>query len=427
MDILLFNPPVKKVSRHSGLTLPLGLAYIAAVLIESGYSVAVVDFNIGGYNPERVETILRRETPRMVGISTHTETYPNSLRLAGIVKKFDPGTTVVFGGPHATIMHREAAGEKDVDAVVRGEGEYTILELADCLIRNRGSLSEVKGITYKQNGAIRTNPEREFIKAPDELPFPARELFPLSLYAAPGTVLLSRGGCPFNCRFCAVNNVWKSKRRYRQPAKVMQEIIHILKHIQVRSITFADDALTLDKGCVAELCSLLKESLRLKWQCATRVDLVDRELLGKMRDAGCCDIQYGIEAGSDSILESIGKRITQKQIREAVQATIDAGIDVECSFMFPHPDDSEDTIDEQIRLMKELQNRGAILHLSFTTPFPGTYYFDHGDELGIKVLAKSWDEYDAKHLMITTRHLSEDRLRFLLEKLVQEVGLQPSS
>ena len=175
-----------------------------------------------------------------------------------------------------------------------------------------------------------------------------------------------------------------------------------------------------------ELCGLLKdvkEPLQLHWRCSTRVDLVDRELLEKMYEAGCYNIQYGIEAGSQKILDSIGKKITLEQVRDAVRATLDSGIKVTCSFMFAHPLDTEETIREQMQFMKELLEMGVAETMTATTPFPGTYYYEHADELGIKILASNWDEYHGRHLMITTKYLSEEKLKSLLEELVDDVGL----
>jgi len=126
----------------------------------------------------------------------------------------------------------------------------------------------------------------------------------------------------------------------------------------------------------------------------------------------------------EKILDSIGKDINLEQVRSAVQATLSLGIEVVCSFMFPHPEDTEETIHQQIQLMKELKEKGALLLLSYTTPVPGTYYYEHKDELGIKILANSWDEYDAKHLIIATKNLSKNKLEKLLQELIQDVGMQ---
>jgi radical SAM superfamily enzyme YgiQ (UPF0313 family) len=206
----------------------------------------------------------------------------------------------------------------------------------------------------------------------------------------------------------------------------MEEIRCLIQTQQVARINFSDDSFTLDRNRVLELCRMLRENfgpMSLEWQCATRVDLVDNEILREMHLAGCCTIQYGVEAGSQEILDSIGKKIRLAQVKEAVGMTVDYFIKVICSFMFPHPDDTEQTIRAQIQLMKELLSMGSYVTLALTTPFPGTYYYEHTNELGIKILANNWDEYDCKHLIITTKNLSEDKLNHLWQEMVNEVGM----
>jgi anaerobic magnesium-protoporphyrin IX monomethyl ester cyclase len=426
VDILLINAPVKVGSEHAGLTPPLGLAYIGAVLLKNDYHTSAIDFNITGYNPAHLEAALAGGITRLIGISAQTETYLNGLEIARTAKRLDPSVKVVFGGPHASVMYRQVAAENSVDVVVRGEGEYTMLELAGYFIRNKGELAKIRGIAYRDNEEVIATPERPFIETPDNLPYPARWLFPLPLYKVPGTVLMSRGGCPFACHFCAVNNIWQGKRRFRRSTDVVAEVVSVLRSGFAKEITFVDDTLSLDRRAIIDLCRLLQTQgeADIRWTCSTRVDLVDEELLREMYLAGCRNIQYGVEAGSQIILNSIGKKITIEQIKSAVKMTLDNGIRVTCSFMFPHPEDTEATIREQIILMKELIVMGAEETLALTAPFPGTYDYDHADELGIKILAKSWDEYDAKHLIIETRNLTKARLESLLEELVLATGLK---
>lgn len=181
MDVVLINAPVTRVSPHARHALPLGLAYIASVLQKEGRSVQAIDFNVSGLNLRRVDMMLRRN-PVIVGISCHTETYPNALKIARRIKEQSPRVFVVLGGPHVTILPKEALSDQAVDFVVIGEGEATMAELAAYLLDGRGELSRIKGIGYKdENGQIRLNPRRELLD-PDTLPYPARELFPLELY-----------------------------------------------------------------------------------------------------------------------------------------------------------------------------------------------------------------------------------------------------
>ncbi|MFC1846950.1 B12-binding domain-containing radical SAM protein [Chloroflexota bacterium] len=429
MDIMLVNARVKDINNleicHS---LPIGLAYIGAVLHEAGYDISAIDLNAAPVDMAKITQIFERASPPILAISTSTPTHLNGLAFARLAKEANPEIKVVMGGPHASILYEEVVMEKEVDIVVRGEGEYTMLEVADCLIRKRGNLASVKGIAYKDNGAIRVTDKRPFIKDPDELSFPARNLFPFDLYELPNTVLASRGGCPFACHFCAVNNIWGRTRRYRNPEKVVSEIFSVIDTFgfkEAGKITFLDDAFGLDRELTKSLCRLLKQlrlSIPLSWRCTTRVDLVDAELITEMWDAGCCGIHYGIEAGSQKILDSIGKKTNLDQIRRAVDLTLSFGMDTLCAFMFPHPEDTEQTIREQKQFMKELTEMGANTYLSLTVPYPGTYLYEKADRLGIKILTKNLDKYDGENLIITTKNLSKERLQFLYEELCQVVS-----
>jgi len=427
MDILLVNAPVTNPSRHSRLSPPLGLAYIGAVLLQDGYSVTAEDCNLTDFNATRMRRLLEDRAPRIVGISASTETYPNALRIAAMAKDVDPMVTVVAGGPHASVMHRHVAAKRDVDIVVRGEGEYTMLAVADCLIRGHGTFGEIAGITYTSNGSVIVAPDRPFILNPDELPTPARGLFPLPMYDRAMSVLMSRGGCPCDCAFCAVNNIWQGGRRFRSARNVVQEIVELIETEGCDGINFADDTFTLSRKHVVTLCEAFAEAgdvARCEWRCTTRVDMVDRELLGIMREAGCRSITFGVESGSQRILDAIDKKITREQVLEAVTTALGLGMDVLCSFMFPHPDDTEETVAEQKAFMDRLVELGATVSLALTTPFPGTPYYENADALGIRMLTTRLEEFDGKHLVIATRYLSEVRLRALLSDLIQAVGMQ---
>lgn len=430
-DVLLINAPVRgaRLDQHASLGLPLGLAYIAAVLGQHGYRPSIVDLNINGMDAARVQNLIRMADPAILGISTHTETYLSGLECARAAKEIRPDLPVVFGGPHATVMHEEVIREDCVDYVVRAEGELTMIELADFLIKGIGDPADIKGITYKRDGVVTSTPARPFIEDPDMLPFPDRGLLPLECYTFPGNVLTSRGGCPFNCDFCAVNSIWKGRRRFRRAERVIEEVRSVMTEFRLPGVAFADDTFTLNRAHTLRLCELLKrealEGNGVSWTCSTRADLVDRELLEEMVAAGCYGIQYGVEAGSQEILNLIGKGITLEQVRQAVRDSKELGVqDVLCSFMFPHPADTVETVRAQKGFMKELSDLGARISMSYTTPYPGTLYYENAKELGISVLSSSWDDFNAKHVNFTTKCLSQDELTSLAEEIADEVGLE---
>ncbi len=237
---------------------------------------------------------------------------------------------------------------------------------------------------------------------------------------------MSRGGCPFDCCFCAVNNIWHGKRRFRSTENVVRELLSISERLSTDDISFADDTFTLNRAHVTALCqesAKIKQAFNWQWGCTTRVDLVDEPLLKQMAEAGCYAVTFGIETGSQEVLNSIAKRITLDQVKRSVDTALDLHLTVLCSFMFPHPQDTADTIREQKQFMRELVGMGAQVSLAFTTPFPGTDYYARMDELGIHLLTDKWDEFDAKHLVIETRNLKREKLEGLFAEIVAEVGL----
>lgn len=423
MDIVLINAPVTKVSPHSKLALPLGLAYIASFLQSKGRSVRVIDFNLSGFNLQRVDNIAK-QNPSIVGISCHTETYPNALKIAQRIKELNSEIHIVLGGPHVTILPEEALSESAVDVVVIGEGEATMAELAGLWLDGKGEYSGIKGIAYKdEKGRTLINPRRELLN-PDTLPYPARELFPLELYGEKWNISTARGGCPFKCPFCSASAIWEGYRRPRSLENIIEEIKLLYEYYGAKYTFFADDLFTVNKKWVSKLLKLIGQlPYSIKWGCSTRVDTIDEALIGEMAEAGCVSIQFGIESGSQRILSSV-KGITKEQVINAITACRKKDIYCSSSFMVPFPQDTKESIRETKEFIKTLNDAGSQIYLSFTSPYPGTYFYEHREELGIKVLTDKWDEFDAKHNIIETKNLTSRDIEELVEEIVEYTGLQ---
>lgn len=422
MKILLINAPVSVSNSHAHLSPPLGLAYIGAALMQAGHKVSAIDFNVSGLDLDRLSGVLEYEHPDLVGISAMTETYMNGLAIARWVKEVYPSATVVMGGAHPTILPFEVLAEPAVDFVVVGSGERAIVELAAHLMEGARDHSTILGLGYTQDG-MHVNERRE-LQHPDDLPLPARELFPLEFYQDSYNVLTATGSCPYRCPFCSAAAIWQGRRRARSPRGVVEELTMLAADHGVREIFFSDDLFTLDRRWVHRLLDELRAmEVSVRWGCATRVDLVDDELIAGMAAAGCIGIQFGVESGAQSILDSV-KGIEKAQVMSAVTAAVGAGISVACSFMAPFPEDTIETLRETGEFMKQVQGAGAAIMLSYTCPYPGTYFHDHADELGLTVLADTWAEYDAKHLIIETRHLSAHEIEHAVERIARDLGLR---
>lgn len=425
MKILLVNAPVTVSNAHAHLSPPLGLAYIASALRNVGHRVSALDLNVSGLNHSRIAGIIQRERPDVVGISAMTETITNGLAVAQTIKAVAPETIVVMGGAHPTILPFEVLAEDAVDYVVVGDGERSMVELVSALDGDGPDFADIAGLGYK-------TPEphvnkRRALQHPDELLFPARELFPVEFYDEPYNVLTATGSCPYRCPFCSASSVWEGRRNERSPKSVVDELRILQRSSGVDYIFFSDDIFTLHKEWVYSLLEEMKTlDFPMRWGCATRADLVDPELLHAMAAGGCQGIQYGVESGSQRILDTV-KHIKRETVLAAVKAAVVEGIEIVCSFMVPFPDDTLETIAETGEFMRELEAAGSNLILNYTCPFPGTYFRDHAAELGLTILAESWDEYDAKHVVMETKNLSAAQIQAAVDDIVRDLGLRKTT
>ena len=424
MRVLLFQAPVSIRSPHAHLSPPLGLAYIAQYLIEQGHEVDLVDLNVTSLNPARIQATLNRVRPQLVGVSSHTETYPNALTIAGLVKKHDPNTAIIFGGPHASIVPLEVLAEPDVDYVAVGEGEQTAAELVRALEGGADSeaLKLIAGLGHTVDGAPTLNAPREPLDWAD-IGRPARQLLSLDFYEDAHNVLAARGGCPYRCPFCSASYIWGGHRRMRPVADVLAEVGEVIRDYGAEHVFFVDDILTLDRRWLNELMDGIEaRGGGFTWGCATRVDRVDDEMLRRMAETGCTGIQFGIESGAQEILDSV-KGIRKEDALAAVRSAVDAGISVACSFMIPFPDDTEETLAQTAAFMAQIREAGGKLLISYTTPFPGTMFYERAEELGLTILTRDWSLYDCKHMVMETKNFSAERIEALAAGIASGLGL----
>jgi len=371
-EILLVMPPG---GTFSGL--PLGLAYVAAYLEKFGYKVECLDAVAEGLTTRDVLKKITRSKPRFLGLSVLTPAAPNAYRIARQAKEL--GVTTIMGGIHPTALPAEAL-ENGADFVVIGEGEVTVAELIEAIDCNR-NVDTVRGIAYTRNGSIGTTDPRPPIDELDKLPFPAREMFPLRKYprierASPGGEIMSSRGCPYSCLFCSSRLVHGRKFRARSPQNVVDEIDEIVQKFRIRRIGFLDDTFTINKERVVRICDLIRErGLDIEWYCETRVDLVDRELLQKMKNCGCFLIEYGVESGSERVLRRIKKGITLDQTRRAFAMTKEVGIRTRADFMIGNPTETKEDAKETLKLAIELDPWRA--SFSIVTPLPGSELYEY--------------------------------------------------
>ncbi len=402
---------------------PLGIMYMASVLEKAGFSCQIIDCDVV---PDSMEKLSQLDGVEMVGISACTVTYNSALKIAAEIKQRTPSTKVVLGGPHVTFTAEETVREEWVDVVVRGEGEETILELAQYFLQGKGALENIVGITYKDTVDLQSTPDRPFIENLDSVPFPARHLVDYSKYLHPGGIVTGRG-CPYKCQFCAAGPLSGHQYRVRTVHNVLEEIKECYQKYHICQFSFVDNTFTAYPERTLQFCAALKKlDIPISWGCYSRVNVVSPEILKTMAGSGCTQIQYGAESGSDYILKSISKGITTDMVRRAVKWALDVGMSVECSFIIGHPEDTLETAEQTAQFAEELKSydsQGRVFtNIGVAVPYPGTVLAQHAEELGITILSQDWDRYNLIDPVIDTKHLNHRELRRMIFDITHQEG-----
>lgn len=394
--VTLVNPPYPIGAVQSPF-LPLGLGYLAAFLENNGYEVNVIDCQINYPSPKELIEKLTKMQPDIVGITAATLTYKPALEIVKIAKEVLPDCLTVMGGSHVTVMDRQTIQEPNApDVVARGEGELTLLELADLVTNsNLGKLSKVDGVTFVKNDQIIRTKDREFIQNIDELPRPAYDHFNLEAYKFSGInylpVITSRG-CPFNCAFCLASDMCGRGFRKRNPKKVVDELEWLRDVHGAEAFSLYDDTFTFDKKRSYEICQeIIERHIDLPWDCRTRVDQVTMEMLLTMKKANCKLIHYGVESGSQKMLNAMRKGTTVEQNERAIKLTKDAGIGVAISVVVGYPGETPEMLKQTVDFMNK--TKPDYVYMCQAIPYPGTEMASQLEKLGWP-MDPDWNHYD---------------------------------
>ncbi|MBN1162043.1 MAG: cobalamin-dependent protein [Dehalococcoidales bacterium] len=376
LRILLINPP--QSTRYPQP--PIGLALIAAILEKEGHTVSLLDANALQLKPEDVAGAV--SDAGVVGITAMTPTIGTALYIAHYLKRDRPGIKIILGGPHATLLPEETLNSSpDIDIIVRGEGDETVIDLMRA-IEGGQPLDNIPGISYKADGKIVHTADRTSNVDMDSLPYPAYHLLPWKKYrphpphgmSMPFGAIVTSRGCPYRCAYCS-KPVFGSRFRAQNPERVVEEMAFLHRKFGVKEIAFYDDSFTLDKERAHAIAGkIMEKGLKIAWTCETRVNLVDKELLRHMKQAGCYSVAYGIESASPQIIEVLHKDITLEQVEKAVRDSREVGLQVIGYFMLGSPGETPATIRKTIDYAKKLKVDFA--QFSITTPFPGTELYD---------------------------------------------------
>jgi anaerobic magnesium-protoporphyrin IX monomethyl ester cyclase len=397
LRVALVNPPPPSSAFVHYQNPLIGLAYMAAVLEKSGCEIKVLDC------PPLKMTYedLGRETslfePDIVGITSVTVTFSSALQSARIIRKACPKVLIVLGGPHATIMDQQTLEEQpEPDIIVRGEGERTLLDLTE-LVSNADlkNIDHVAGITFRKNGEVIRTPDRPFIQDLDQLPFPAYKYFPLLKYRYFGKLILpiiSSRGCPFQCTFCLAPKMAGKRFRARSPKNVVDELQWLRDVHKADAYTFHDETFTYDKKRVFEICKEIKNrNIGLPWDCSTRVDQISKELLAEMSRANCQLVSFGVESGSQKILNAMKKGTTVEQNETAIKWAKEAGLSVSLSVIIGYPGETANTLEQTLDFVRKTEPDSVLMSLA--TPYPGIELYDVMKEMGWQV-CEDWSRCD---------------------------------
>ncbi len=427
MKITLVNPPYPQSGHSHPPFIPLGLGYLGAVAENAGHQVTVIDCQAEKLNYESFRERISHTPSDIIGVTATTLLYNSAMKLIEIAKQVQPQAVTMLGGSHGSFWDENALQEsQSLDIVVRREGEQTFIELMD-KIQNKSSFNEVLGITYRNADKIVRNGDRPFIEDLDSLPFPAHHLMPLESLKHNGKIifpLVSSRGCVFWCDFCSTVRMFGRGYRMRSPKNVVDEMQLVHDRYGVDQVTFYDDAFSVDRNRVIKICEELQaRKLHIKWDCGTRVDMVDRELLKTMRDAGCFAVWLGVESGSEAILGAMNKRIKLDQTRLAYKTAHQLGLMTIANVVLGFPGETEQTARETIRFVKELNPDDVGFYIA--TPYPGTPMYELVKKNGW-LRVTDFDKYDTAGPTFETPSLSMEKLVELRYKAYQDFYLRVS-
>jgi anaerobic magnesium-protoporphyrin IX monomethyl ester cyclase len=425
--VTLVNPPYPSGAHQHPPFTPLGLGYLAAVLEQNEYKVDVIDCQAAKLSYEEFKSEIGKRQPNIVGVTSTTLTYKSGLRIVKIAKEVFPNCLTIMGGSHVTFWDENALKEcPELDVVVRKEGENTMLELLQRLEAGK-SFHDVIGTTCRKDGKIVKNPDRPYIKDLDSLPFPAHNLWPLETLRKYGNIvypIMASRGCVFWCDFCTAVRMFGRNYRMRSPKNVVDEIEFLHETYGANQFTFYDDAFTVDQDRTAEIChEIMKRKLKIKWDCETRVDMVTKELLLKMREAGCIAIWFGVESGSQRVIDAMGKGFSLAQTMNAFQWAKAAGLMTVAGVILGFPGETKESAMETIKLVEKINPDDVGYYIA--TPYPGTPMYELVKEKGL-LKVTDFNKYDTATPTFETPEFTMEELREIREQAFHRFYIRPS-
>ncbi|MCG2775311.1 MAG: radical SAM protein [Desulfobacterales bacterium] len=366
MKILLIYPYCLEDRLHSedAGVVPIGLYYVGALLKENNYDVEMLNWHDINKTPEKINEAITKKKPDVIGFSILHANRWGGIEIARIARAISNKVKIVFGGIGASFLWEHFLRHfKEIDFIVTGEGEYSFLNLVRCIEQeNYKDIENIKGIAFRKQGNVVRTEDAPLTRNLDRLPNPAK-YFDYQYVS-------STRGCPGNCTFCGSPRFWGHKVRFHSPDYFIEQL-ELLSRKGISFFYFSDDTFTIKKNRVIEICKkILERNLRITWVAISRVNIVDEEILYWMRRAGCIQISYGVESGSETIRNLLCKNIKTNQIKKAFALTIRYGILARAYFIYGSPGESWATIKETMDLIHEIKPLSIIFYI--LDIFPGT-------------------------------------------------------
>lgn len=406
---------------------PIDLMYSASAFESVGIECRLLDYPAEEIDWDHLEKTLQDFMPNYIILSITTPSLGKDLKAAVLAKKVLPGIVTIAKGAHFNTLDIEAMTNwPSLDLALRGEYEETCIEIA----KEKTPIDQITGITWRrENGEVVRNPDRPLTGDLDSLPYPARHLGKNELYIRPDTgekqtTIVTNRGCPFSCSYCLANQVSGLKNRYRSVENVFNELKECVEVHGIRNFLFRSDLFTQNKKWVIELCNrIVDEGLSISWASNSRVDTLNLEVLKAMERAGCWLIAFGVEKGSNAMLEAINKKATLDQAREALKVTREAGIKRSIYILVGLPEDNRETIKEDIAFAKELDP--DFLEIFYPYPFPGTPLYRQAVKEGLLQDGEIPNEAYGLPAMATL-HLSIEELATMRTQCLKSFYMRPS-
>ena len=368
MRILLIYPYFIEERIHvEDITVPpIGIYYVGAVLRENNHEVEILNWHAINKTPEKIEQIIADKKPDVIGFSILHANRWGGIEIARTAKQLDPKVKIVFGGIGASLLWEHLLTHfPEIDFVVIGEGEYTFLNLIRCMEEGETRPQDIKGIAFRENGKAARTKKADPQAQLDKLPIPAK-------YYEYQHVSSTRG-CAWDCTFCGSPQFWGHKIRFRSPEDFVEEL-ELLYKKGITFFYFSDDTFTTNKKRVIQICKqIIEKNLKISWFAISRVDHVGEDILYWMRKAGCIQISYGVESGSEKIRNALNKKVDNDQIKKAFSLTVQYGILSRAYFIYGSPGETWDTIQETIDLIHEIKPLSMVAYI--LDIFPGTQLY----------------------------------------------------